>query len=871
MSLAPGVRLGAYEIIALIGSGGMGEVYRARDTRLSRTVAIKILQEKHAGDPQFKERFQREAHAISSLEHPNICALYDVGEHEGAAFLVMQHLDGETLEARLQRGALPLEAALQHAIEIADALDQAHRHGVVHRDLKPGNIMLTKAGAKLLDFGLAKATTRSVAEGLSTLPTTPENLTAHGIILGTFRYMAPEQLEGGDADVRTDIFAFGAVVYEMLTGHRAFEGKSQASLIAAILDHEPPPLSSTRESIPRLVDHIVRRCLAKNPEERWQSARDLRDELQWVMREQLQPADGSQARASGGPTRRRAAAVLAIVCVAVSAAAVAFFYMRTPAVAGEMRFDISAPAPHLSGFALSPDGTRLVAGVIVNDQRQLWLRLLESGLWQPLPGTEGARLPFWSPDSRSVGFFAAGKLKTIDVQGGVPRELTDASPRGGTWNADGVIVFAPNPLGSLARVRASGGQPIGVTKPPAQGFHLRPTFLPDGEHFIFYATGPPDTRGIYLASLGEPNARRLVASDGPGVYATSGWLLFQHQGAIRAQRFDTESSQMAGHEVAVANAALSDLSTSAAGLIAYRAGSRSRTHLVWVDRSGKTLGTFGPVGDAPMLAPRLSPDGHRVAMFSARDVVLIDEGRITRFTFDAALERYPIWSPDGGSIVFDSDRHKGRHLFSSSNPGAEELVLETPQAKTANDWSPDGRHILFQSNDPKSGIDLWVWPRDPNRKPYVFLQTGFNERRASFSPDGRWVIYLSNQSGSYEVWVRPFIEPGASASGARANESRNAWQISTKGGIQPRWNPNGQEVHYIAPDGNLMAVPIKVAGSTLQPGPAVALFQPRVMGLDEVDAGLQYDIASDGRFLLNSEIDDSSPITVIVNWTPPLE
>ncbi len=858
MSLAPGVRLGAYEVIALIGSGGMGEVYRGRDTRLNRTVAIKILQDQHAGDPNFRERFQREAHAISSLEHPNICALYDVGEHEGTSFLVMQLLDGETLESRLQKGALPLGAALQHAIEIADALDSAHRHGVIHRDLKPGNIMLTKSGARLLDFGLAKAATQGVAAPSSTLPTSPGDLTARGTILGTFRYMAPEQLEGAAADARTDIFAFGAIVYEMVTGKKAFEGKSQASLIAAILDHEPPPLSSDRAAIPRFLDHIVRRCLAKNPDDRWQSARDLRDELQWVVREQLE--GGKPESSSGGRrTRLREVAAWGIAGLATLAAAAALFFLRPPAAPGEMRFDISAQGAALGTFALSPDGTRIVAAVIANDQRQLWLRPLASESWQPLPGTEGARLPFWSPDNRSIGFFAAGKLKRIDVQGGLPQTLTDASPRGGTWNDEGIIVFAPNPIGSLARISASGSDPTVVVRPRPQSFSLQPTFLPDGKQFIFFASGPPDIRGIYLGSLNSTDAKRLVAADGEGAYASSGWLLFHRQGTLRAQRFDPASGEVTGQDIAVANATTVDLSTSAAGLIAYRA-STPRTQLVWADRSGKTLGAFGPPSDAAMSAPRLSPDGKRVAMFSAGNILLIDEARVTRFTFDAGTDRYPIWSPDGRSVVFDSDRQKGRHLFGSSNPGGESLLLETPFAKTANDWSPDGRHILFQSNDPKLGIDLWVWPRGSDRKPYVFLQTASNERRASFSPNGRWVTYLSNQSGRYEVYVRPFFE---------SDEAPSAyWQVSMTGGIQPRWNPNGREVHYIAPDGQLMAVPIRETGNTLEPGRPTALFPPGVFGLDEVDAGLQYDIARDGRFLLNAESDDPSPITVIVNWAP---
>ena len=874
MSLAPGRRLGAYEVLGLIGAGGMGEVYRARDTRLDRIVAIKILPEKKATAPGFKERFEREARAVSSLEHPNICAVYDVGEHDGVSFLVMQHLEGETLEARLQKGPLPTKEALQYAIELADALDKAHSRGVIHRDLKPGNIMLTKSGAKLLDFGLAKPGGIRVAGELSMLSTTPPNLTAQGAILGTFHYMAPEQLEGAEVDARSDIFSFGVVLYEMLSGRRPFEGKSQASLIAAILDHEPAPVFVDRPSVPRFIDHIIRRCLAKNPDDRWQSARDICNELRWVGRDEVQ-AHGASEERTGHKTLRRALP-WALAASAIAIAALAVLYMRESVPAREMRLNVATPAAsNLTAFALSPDGERLVAAVSTEGQRRLWVRSISSGTWQPLNGTEGAYTPFWSPDSRAVGFIAGNKLKRIDIEGGAPQTLTDATPRGGSWNRDGVIVFAPDVLGPLARIDARGGEPVLVTKlEPLQTAHTSPVFLPDGRQFLYYSAGPLNTRGVHLASVDAFGPKRLISSDGPPVYVAPGWLLFTRQGVLRARRFDSEKGEMSGDEVTVANSVSGAVSAAATGLIAYRTASTRQTQLVWADRTGKQVGTFGPTPPPinNLSAPRLSPDGSRVAMFGGEygDVYLVDQTRVTRFTFDAAGDRYPIWSPDGQRVVFDSTRQKGRHLFQSSGPGGEELLLDTPQFKTANDWSPDGRFLLFQSNDPKTGIDLWVLPLEGNRQPYIFLRTTFNERRASFSPNGRWVTYLSNESGRYEVYVRPFFEPGVSSlpkSGGGASSDR--WLASTTGGIQPRWSRDGKELYYLGPDGKLMAVPIKDTGATLEMGVPVALFTVRIVGVESVDDGLQYDVSRDGRFLLNNLSDDTSPITVIVNWTPP--
>ena len=608
MILAPGDRLGVYDIVARIGAGGMGEVYRARDTRLNRTVAIKIMSASRAGDPVFKERFEREARAISSLEHPNICPLYDVGEHDGISFLVMQHLEGETLEARLSKGPLPLDQALQCATEIADALDKAHREGFVHRDLKPGNVILTKSGAKLVDFGLAKSE-RPVGGDLSMLPTTPPNLTAQGSILGTFHYMAPEQIEGAEADRRTDIFSFGVVLYEMLTGKKAFEGRSQASLIASILEHEPQPVSVERPGVPRVLDHIARRCLAKDPEARWQSARDLCDELRWVMRDELQPpppkASGRPMTASGW--KRKVAIGIAVVIVTIATAAIASLY-RQPALA-EMRVDIAIPgATDIGAFALSPDGEQVAVAAIAGGKRQLWVRPLKSGSWRTLDGTEGAASPFWSPDSRSLGFFAGGKLKKTDVDGGNRQVLADASPISGAWNKEGVILFSPYAIGPLARIPQSGGVPVIATKTEAlQTGHSSPSFLSDGRRFLFFTQGPPNTRGVFLGSLDSTAIKLVTFADSGGIVVPPGYLLFVTQGILRAQPFDDKTGELSGHAVPIANSVLNTISASRSGLIAYRSGSTRRTRLIWMERSGKVLGDFGPhktICESPFLCQK---------------------------------------------------------------------------------------------------------------------------------------------------------------------------------------------------------------------------------------------------------------------------
>ena len=882
MPIITGRRLGPYEILSAVGAGGMGEVYRARDTRLDRIVAIKVLPPHAADHDGPRERFEREARAISALNHPHICVLHDIGHQEGTEYLVMEYLEGETLAQRLTKGPLPLDRVLMYAIEIADALDKAHRKGITHRDLKPGNIMLSKSGTKLLDFGLAKLTQQGSAAAvpLSQLPTAKDAITGQGMILGTLQYMAPEQVEGGEVDARTDIFAFGAVAYEMATGKKAFEGKSQASVMAKILESDPPPMTSLQPMTPRQLDRVIRKCLAKEPDKRWQDASDLCDELKWI----AEGAAQHEGAASVSPRKGRqwvSWAVAAIALAAMVALSIpAVMYLReAPRNAPEIRTEIvTPPTSDQVSFALSPDGRQIVFVASGDGPSRLWLRRLDAIDTKPLAGTEGAIYPFWSPDSRSVGFFAGGSLKRVDIGGGSPQTLTAALGRGGTWSPDATIVFGQTAASPLSRIPASGGELVAVTKLGKQSSHRFPQFLPGGRQFLFYAQETPETSGVYLGSLDSSKTKFLVASDTAGAYAPTGWVLFIRGGTLLAQRLDLGRNELTGDLVTVAdqvsyNAGIfaGAFSVSTSGLVAYRSGSVGQHQLVWFDRTGKMLGTMG-VPDSSLVSPRLSPDGRRAAVGRTvqgnMDIWLLDGTRTTRFTFDSSRHLYPLWSPDGNRIVFDSNRkgHRDLYIKGSNGAGSEELLLETEQDKTANDWSRDGRFLLYSSLDPQTSRDLWVLPMEGDRKPFVFVNTRFDERSAQFSPDGHWVAYISNESGRFEVYVRPF-------SGTPSGVAGGQWQVSTSGGLEPRWRPDGRELYYIAPDDKLMAAPIRTSGATFEPGTPAALFQTRIYGGgNDPGIGIEYDVTGDGRFLIDTVREDAtSSITLLQNWAPGLK
>jgi serine/threonine protein kinase len=884
------MRLGRYEVDAPLGAGGMGQVYKARDTRLDRVVAIKILPPQLAGDPQFRERFEREARAISSLNHPHICTLYDVGHQDDTAFLVMEYLEGETLADRLARSPdrpLPRAEALRIAIEIASALDTAHRAGIVHRDLKPGNVMLTRSGAKLLDFGLAKTNTGAVVGGMSMLPTTPPNLTAQGTILGTFQYMAPEQLEGVEADARTDIFAFGAVAYEMLSGRKAFEGKSQASVIGAILRDEPPPIPAMPAGSP--LDRAVRKCLAKDPERRWRAAHDLHDELKWI-------ADSGAESSTVVPIATTHRGVLSNVAVAWSVAALllvmaivagSIAYGRRP-VSDSHVYRASIPlavnfsqVPPSSRLAISPDGRRLAFAAAGADGRLLlWVRSLDGLTSQPLAGTDGAMAPFWSPDSRFIAFVAAGKLKRIDASGGPTSTLCDA-PYGqlpGSWNQDNDILFAPDTGAPLARVAAIGGTPSPATvldKKLGETRHALPYFLPDRRHFLYVAFNAVAPLAVYVGALDSPERKKILDAASSPMYA-DGHLVFVRDGTVMAQQFDAAQLTLSGEAAPVAeqvavNVAIASggaMSISQTGALAYQmAAGGGIFHLAWFDRNGKQSDLAVDRGDYGDV--ELSPDGTHAAISfasspgAARDIAILDPmrtGRV-RFTFDPADEFASAWSPDGKRLVFNSRRQGHLDLFQKSVTGAgtEELLFADNLDKSPLSWSPDGHFILYTAFGGTTGSDLWLLPVSGGQKPTAFLQTPFNEPFGQFSPDGKWIAYQSNDMGrGAEIYVAPFPGPGGKV------------QISTSGGSYPRWRRDGKEIFYLSFN-RLMAVPIDAAGDRFDAGAAQPLFDVRNVA---VGRRVPYDVTPDGsRFLFNLVAEDAAttPFQLVVNWPAALK
>ena len=890
MPLSPGVRLGPYEILDAIGAGGMGEVYRAKDTRLDRTVAIKILPAHLSSDPLSKQRFEREAKTISSLNHPHICVLYDVGSQDGVDYLVMECFEGETLVKRLEKGALPLEQVLKYGMQIADALDKAHRNGVVHRDLKPGNIMLTSTGAKLLDFGLAKPTAPLSSAVTLTAATRNSPVTVQGTIVGTFQYMSPEQIEGKELDGRSDIFSLGAVLYEMVTGQRAFQGKSQLSVASAILEKEPEPISNVKPMTPPALDHAIRRALAKEVERRWQSAADLAGELQWIAEA------GSQAGVpaplvSHRKVRERLAWSVAAV-LAVCLAPVAFLYLREkpPAPPAPVRFQI--PPPEKSGieyFKLSPDG-RLLA---FTTDRRLWIRSLDTLQALPLLGTEGASKMFWSSDSQFIAFFAQGKLKKIAVSGGPAQILCNApEANGGTWNRDGVIVFPLSLTSGLFQVSAGGGAPVplaklGASAPVVQ--QISPEFLPDGRHFLYSGSGIQGERGIYAGSLdGTPairilpelsNASYVQAAGAPG---QDGYLLFRRGEALMAQRFNPTRLSLSGDASLIAekvggSVLWAAFSVSENGTLVYAppGAGTSAVQLVWWDRVGKQVGPFAPPGTYDDF--RLAPDQRRIVFANSssgnRDVWILDSvrGVTSRLTFDPAVDDPPMWSPDGLRVVWASNRSGAFDLYvkSANGTGPEELLVRMgAPAGWPEDWSRDGRFIIYEIPGTKTGQDLWIAPQpvqgeSGDRKPFPYLQTEFDERHGRFSLDGRWVAYSSNESGRDEVYVQSFPVPGAK------------FPISAGGGMEPQWRKDGTELFYISEDRTLMAVPVKLASSASEPlqvGQAKPLFSVPVV--DTFIVGRSYEVSNDGqRFLLRAPgSGETAPsLTVVLNWQTQLK
>jgi serine/threonine protein kinase/Tol biopolymer transport system component len=870
--LSAGLRVGPYEIVAPLGAGAMGEVYRAHDTKLNRDVALKVLPKLFALDRDRLARFTREAQLLAALNHPNIAAIYGLDESNGAPALVLELVEGPTLADHLARGSIPLDEALTIARQIAEALEAAHEKGVIHRDLKPANIKITRSGVvKVLDFGLAKVWDGAPQADLSASPGLTATALGEQTILGTPAYMSPEQARGKSLDQRTDIWSFGCVLYEMLSGRAPFAADTVSDTIVAVLEREPATTLLPADT-PSGIRRLLRRCLQKDRRRRLQAAGDAAIEIDEARTESEEP---QAAFVTASRNRERFGWIVATLVLSTVALTLGISYLRTPADVADMRVDITTPSTDApTSFAISPDGRRLVFVAYDQGQARLWLRPLDATTAQPLAGTEGAMYPFWSPDSRALGFFADGKLKRVDIRGGLPETLASApGGRGGTWNHHGLIVFAPTAVGSLSSVQSSGGDVATVTSVnrPHQASHRFPQFLPDGRRFLFFVQGPPDTQGVYLGALDSPKTQRLTAADSAGAFLTRGWLLFLRQGTLVARRFNSTPGELTGDPITVADPVGLDISNFSAafsvsreGIVAYRSIGTGPRQLIWFDRNGRQLGTLGVPDGNDLVAPSLSPDGLRVAahrtLLGNTDIWIFDAARATRFTFDASRDLFPIWSPDGRFMAFDSNRSGHRYLYQkrSDLAGAEVPFLETPEDKVLNDWSPDGQSILYVTpNNPKTGADIWYVPLSGERKPVPFVETPFLERAGQFSPDGHWVAYQSNETGRYEIYVRSFPGPAGHQ------------QVSTSGGIQARWRTDGRELYYIAPDGKLMAVSITMHGAAIEPGRPVALFQTRIWGGGtNATQGQQYDVSPDGRFLLNSAIDDvaMAPITLLLNW-----
>jgi Tol biopolymer transport system component len=889
-ALSAGDRLGVYELGSPLGAGGMGEVYRAKDTKLGRDVALKILPASFTNDPERVARFRREAQVLASLNHPHIAQIHGLEESNGTQFLVLELVDGESLDKRIARGPIRVDEALGIAKQIAEALEAAHEKGIIHRDLKPANVALTNDGqVKVLDFGLAKAVEGASASGdLSMSPTitSPAMMTGVGVILGTAAYMSPEQAKGRPADKRSDIWAFGCVLYEMLTGRPPFAGEDTSEVLARIIERDPD-FQALPPRTPQAILRLLRRTLEKDRKRRLADVSDARIEIDDALA--ATPPETIAAIAPGARVRKGilwalgATAVLAIGALAIPAT---LYFRRAVPEPMVTRFDVvTPPTTDAFSFALSPDGRQLVFVANGDNGSQLWLRPLDQIKAQPLAGTAGASYPFWAPDGRVVGFFADFKLKRVDITGAGLQMLADAaSARGGTWNADGVIVFAPAVAAPLLRVPASGGTVAPVTRLVAgQGSHRWPQFLPDGRRFLFLmATGQPEAQGVYVGSLDGREPTRVMPAATAATYAPPGYLLLVSQGVLAAYPFDAARATVEIEPIRVDQPVGADdgafhsaFSVSAQGVLAHRSGAAARRQLVWVDRTGKVLGTVGQPDENALGNPALAPDGHRVAVTRVAqgnaDVWLMDLGLgvPSRFTFDPTIDSAPIWSPDGSQVIFRSTRNGTYDLFEKPTTGTadEHPLLETPQAKSPLDWSPDGRFLLYSVLDPKTGSDLWALPLTGERKPFAVLQSSFDEIEGQFSPNGQWLAYASNESGRYEVYVRPFPEAG---------EKR---QVSAAGGTQPRWRRDGHELFYVAPDGRLMAVPISPARGTqaLEARSPVPLFQTRLAsGANLATAGFQarpqYDVARDGRFLMLINSNDAlmSPITIVQNWQAAL-
>ena len=869
MSLSPGTRLGPYEILSPLGAGGMGEVYKARDTRLDRTVALKILPSRFGTKPELRERFEREARVVSNLNHPNICALYDVGQEDGVAFFVMEYLEGQSLAERLAKGPLPLEQALRVAIDVVDALAKAHHHGIVHRDLKPGNVMLTRTGAKLLDFGLARRANETpvlMPDEATVAGSSP--LTAEGTIVGTLQYMSPEQLEGGDLDARSDLFSFGALLYEMVTGRRAFTASSHASLITKIMSEAPRPVRELQPVTPAAIEELIARCLSKERENRWQCAGDVAAELRAI-------ADGKRAPLATSAPRRPVLAWAVAAALLVTAAVLAAMLMRRPNTRQELvRFDITPPSRDVSfvnfeplntEMAVSPDGTRVVYTAVDSSRRQLWMRTLTQSQSVAIAGTLRGEAPFWSPDGKSLGFFADGKLHAIDVATGTARticEMVVGTPAA-TWSPDGTIVFSDAVLRKgVYTVPAGGGTPKLLFPTPARYTYHSPQFLSDGKRFLFTATDSAQP-SLWLGTT-EGGGPRKLADDVSRVQYVAPYAVYIHDGAVVAQRFDEKALALTGPRVplggAVHNYRRLGGSAHAAGggtVVTFPYSDPGRA--IWVDRSGKVLGNAAP--DADYYQLRVARDGRKAvaALFDRKTGMsalwTLDVARRTlkRVSLDPVDHERPVWSPDGTQIAYASDVGGLPHLYVLDVvSGASREILPAGGLQFPRDWVEGAGIVYAALSDDTSNDIMIVSPADKMPKPW--LRTPFNEPYGRVSPDGKTMAFLSEESGGRELYVAPWDRP------------RESVRLTTGGARVPAWSADGRAIYFLRGRREVFAVSVRVDGATVTSGEPVHLFTTTADILD-------YDVAPDGRILI-AQADDRSEqkrLHVIVNWQSEME
>ena len=890
MSLSVGDRLGPYEILALIGAGGMGEVYRARDTQLKRDVALKILPDALAQDADRMARFQREAEVLASLNHPNIATIYGVEERA----LVMEFVDGESLH-----GPLSVDEASKIALQIAEALEYAHEKGVIHRDLKPANIKITPAGSvKLLDFGLAKAftTDREMPAHSANSPTLTIGATEVGVILGTAAYMSPEQASGKTVDKRSDIWSYGVVAWEILTGKQLFNGETISHTLADVL-RAPIDFGKLPEKTPAPIRTLLERCLDRNARNRLRDIGEARIAIQAYLANPRAGADTDRAPRSISRSARGSrlvAWILVGLLFVIAAVFFALWFVRPPAPRLVSHFTIDAPqdtsfANQYLATAVSPNGRYVVFGANSNlSNPLLWLRELDSLEMRPLPGTEGANMPFWSPDSKSIAFLAEYKIKRLDLQGGAPLTLCDTpgirgAGVGGTWNRDGVILVGGTK--GLYRIPASGGQPLLVTKADPthkETEHGYPQFLPDGKRFLFFVqSGDPGIEGIYAASLDHPETRvQILKTNAKAIYVQSivagpGHLLWVRERTLFAQGFAPGKLRLLGEPEAVTQ----DISINAirraafwaseTGVLVYRTGGATSYRMAWFNRDGKAAGQLETAANAGG-SLRLSPDSNRLAFSrngggTSVNMWLLEFSRsvFTRLTFSASSDWGPAWSPDGRQIAFSSDRTGVLQIYrkDAGGGGQEEQLTSGPNDKRVTDWSRDGKYLLYSQDDATGSPDLWALALEGDRKPIPLLRTRFAEVKGQFSPDGKWIAYESNESGGFEIYIRRFPSSGGQ------------WQISNRGGTDPKWRGDGKELFYLSPNRRMMAVTIRASPASIQADTPRELFPAPVSSAPLGTA--PYDVTADGqRFLLGQAVEGGSrvqPLTVVVNWEAGLK